>query len=117
MALNLRQLSDLFRHIAQAYLALSSVTKQEGQAATETAKQILTNTLATFEELFAVIDSVCQLRGEVASPLGLKWFFVSMTMYGGVIVPALDALSLKLKTTVPSFKKKKGSLPAELDQV
>ena len=40
-----------------------------------------------------------------------------MLIYGGIIVPALDALSLKLKSVVPSFKKKKGPLPAEIDQV
>lgn len=40
-----------------------------------------------------------------------------MLLYGGVIVPALDALCLKLKSVVPSFKKKKGALPAEVDQV
>ena len=32
-------------------------------------------------------------------------------------MPALDALSLKLKSVAPSFKKKKGPLPAEIDQV
>ena len=53
----------------------------------------------------------------LASQVGLKWFFVEMLIYGGIIVPALDALSLKLKSTAPSFKKKKGPLPAEIDQV
>ena len=46
-----------------------------------------------------------------------KWFFVDMFLQGGLIVPALDALSLKLRSTVPSFKKKKGALPATVDQV
>lgn len=32
-------------------------------------------------------------------------------------MPALDALCLKLKAAVPSFKKKKGALPAAVDQV
>ena len=40
-----------------------------------------------------------------------------MTLLGGVVVPALDALSLKLKSTVPNFKKKKGALPAEITEV
>ena len=40
-----------------------------------------------------------------------------MTLIGGVVVPALDALSLKLKITVPNFKKKKGALPAEITEV
>lgn len=40
-----------------------------------------------------------------------------MTLIGGVVVPALDALSLKLKSTVPNFKKKKGALPAEITEV
>ena len=38
-----------------------------------------------------------------------------MLIYGGIVVPALDALSLKLKSTVPSFKKKKGPLPQEIE--
>lgn len=40
-----------------------------------------------------------------------------MLLYGGVIVPALDALTIKIKTTTPNLKKKKGALPAEVDQV
>ena len=32
-------------------------------------------------------------------------------------MPALDALSLKLRNTVPSFKKKKGALPVEITEV
>jgi hypothetical protein len=40
-----------------------------------------------------------------------------MVIYGGVVVPALDALSCKLKSVMQSFKKKKGALPAEVDQV
>jgi len=41
-----------------------------------------------------------------------------MTLLGAVIVPAFDALCLKLKNTVPSFKKKKGAaLPAEVGEV
>ena len=40
-----------------------------------------------------------------------------MLLLGGIIVPGLDALSLKLKSTVPSFKKKKGALPAEVESV
>jgi len=40
-----------------------------------------------------------------------------MLLYGGVIVPALDALTLKIKDTAPNFKKKKGALSTEVDQV
>jgi len=40
---------------------------------------------------------------------------MEMFMYGGILVPALDALALKLKSTVPNMKKKKGALPAEID--
>ena len=42
-----------------------------------------------------------------------------MTLLGGVILPALDALSRNLKNTIPSFKKKKGAaaLPAEIGEV
>lgn len=48
----------------------------------------------------------------------MKQFFVEMFLYGGVVVPALDALSLKIKAVMPSFKKKKGgALAAEVDQV
>ena len=40
-----------------------------------------------------------------------------MLLYGGVVVPALDAMALKLRATVPSFKKKKAALPAEVEKV
>lgn len=108
--------------VLKAYSALSSIAKQDGQAATATANQIITKALPAFEELFATIASVCdEERAETASTMasciGLKWFFVEMTVYGSVVVPAIDALSLKLKTTVPSFKKKKDALAPELDQV
>ena len=46
-----------------------------------------------------------------------KWFFMDMFLHGGLLVPALDALSLKLRAIVPSFKKKKGALPPAVDQV
>ena len=46
-----------------------------------------------------------------------KWFFIDMFFNGGLLVPALDALSLKLRAIVPSFKKKKGALPPSVDQV
>ena len=32
-------------------------------------------------------------------------------------MPAIDALSCKFKQMLPSFKKKKGALPAELDKL
>lgn len=48
----------------------------------------------------------------------MKQFFVEMFLYGGVVVPAFDALSLKIKAVMPSFKKKKGgALAAEVEQV
>ena len=57
-------------------------------------------------------------KGKLASPVGLKWFFMEMLLYGGVVVPALDAMSQKLKAIVPSFKKKKGAaLPPQVEQV
>ena len=40
-----------------------------------------------------------------------------MFFYSCAIVPALDALALKLKNTVPGMKKKKGALPAEVEQL
>ena len=42
---------------------------------------------------------------------------MDMFLNGGLIVPALDALSLKLRAVVPSFKKQKGALPPAVDQV
>jgi len=45
----------------------------------------------------------------------LKYFFVEMFLYGGILVPAVDAISLKLKATMPSSKKKKGAAPPEID--
>ena len=42
---------------------------------------------------------------------------MDMMLQGSLLVPALDALCLKLRITVPSFKKKKGALPPAVDQV
>ena len=54
-----------------------------------------------------------------ASQVCLKWFFVETTLMGATLLPALDALSLKLKNTMPSLKKKKGgaALAAEISEV
>jgi hypothetical protein len=72
--------------------------------------------------LFATLDKQSGARAEsslatitkTASPIGLKWFFVEMLLYGGVVVPALDALTLKIKSTTPNFKKK-GALAPEVE--
>ena len=52
---------------------------------------------------------------KVHSQTGLKIFYVENLLLGSVIVPAIDAFSLKFKQVLPSFKKKKGALPPELD--
>ena len=75
------------------------------------------------EVLFGVIAAVKakveseaqEMSAKTASLVGLKEFFTEMFLYSGLLVPALDALSFKLKNVVPSFKKKKGALPAQVD--
>ena len=75
------------------------------------------------EVLFGVIAGVKakveseaqEMSAKTASLVGLKEFFTEMFLYSGLLVPALDALSFKLKNVVPSFKKKKGALPAQVD--
>ena len=56
-------------------------------------------------------------QDQSASLTGLKKYFIEMFFYSCAIVPALDALALKLKNTVPGMKKKKGALPAEVEQL
>ena len=121
MATNLSSVNFILAAIYKAYSALASVVKPEGQPQAETAAQIVTKALPAFEELFAAIETLSgrpKDEARAASLAGLKWFFVEMTVFGAIVVPALDALALKLKATVPSFKKKgKGALAPELDQV
>jgi len=40
-----------------------------------------------------------------------------MMLIGAVVVPALDALCLKLRSLMPSFKKKGGALAAQITEV
>jgi len=54
---------------------------------------------------------------EIHSEVGLKLFFVENLILGSIIVPALDALSVKFKQVLPGFKKKKGALHPELEQL
>lgn len=118
----LASLNAMISSVYKVYSALCEVVKTDGQPATEVASQILTKVQPVITQMYDLIEAQNAARGSIeslnaASSIGLKWFFIEMTLYSSVIVPALDALSLKLKSTVPSFKKKKGALPAEVDQV
>ena len=97
---------------------MTTVVKVSGTPAAQDAKNLLDASLDKFESLFATNEHVTLISsqdGDISSTRSLRGFFVMSLLIGSILVPALDALSLKLKSTVPSFKKKKGALAQELD--
>ena len=46
----------------------------------------------------------------------LRAFFIKSLLEGAILVPALDAFAIKLKQIAPNMKKKKGALPAEVQE-
>ena len=108
--------NELLDQIFKTYSALSKVQKIEGQ---NIAKQILETCTGPFKELFAAITAYgervpdCELGSEV----GLKILFVESLLLGCFVVPALDALCCRFRQVIPSFKKKKGALPPDVDQL
>ena len=83
------------------------------------AKTILDTCTGPFKDLFAAVTQYGQNTPdcELGSETGLKTLFVENLLLGCFVVPAIDALSCKFRQVIPSFKKKKGTLPPDVDQL
>ena len=83
------------------------------------AKTILDTCTESFKELFTAVTEYGQsvTDCEMGSEIGLKTLFVENLLLGCFVVPAIDALTCKFRKVIPSFKKKKGALPPDVDQL
>ena len=61
-----------------------------------------------------VLSAQCDNMTENKSMRGM---FVTSLVIGAILIPALDALSLRLQQASPNLKKKKGSAPQEVQDL